>query len=111
MIVHDFDLLGAGRRPEKADSILIVDPDAVLTGTVTPECFEAIAWWDAEVLQPPRDFELAQLASRRRLDAHEAPDSLALGQGLRLGVPERDNHTIIVTRHVTIINGSSALQC
>ena len=65
MIVYDFDLFRSGRRPEKADAVLIVDPDAVLTGTVTPECFEAIAWWDAEVLQPPRDFELAQLASRR----------------------------------------------
>ncbi len=38
-------------RPSETDSVLIVDPDAVLPSTVSTECLEAIAGWHSQVVQ------------------------------------------------------------
>ena len=38
-------------RPSEADPILVVDPDAVLTLTVSPERLQAIARWYSQVVQ------------------------------------------------------------
>jgi hypothetical protein len=37
MVVGDLDIFGAGCGPAEADAELVVDPDAVLTGTITVE--------------------------------------------------------------------------
>jgi len=43
VIVHDFNVFWAFARPAKADSELAIDPNAVLTCAIAPECFKAIA--------------------------------------------------------------------
>jgi hypothetical protein len=51
VIVGDFDILGIARNPSEADSELIIDSDAELAFSVAPQRFQAIAWWDAQILQ------------------------------------------------------------
>jgi hypothetical protein len=42
MVIDDFDIFRARIRPTKANSPLIVDPNAVLADSITRECFKVI---------------------------------------------------------------------
>ncbi len=92
VVVHDFDVRWAGGGPAKADAVLIVDPDTVLTGAITLESLQAISGRHAQVIEPPGDLELAQLASRHGGDVREASGAAAAGECLRVGIAERDDH-------------------
>ncbi len=46
MIINDFDILCAIVDPVKANTILIVDSNTVLTFSIGFEPFQAIAWRD-----------------------------------------------------------------
>ncbi len=62
MVVHDLDGLRAGRGPSKAQAILVVDANAVLTGAAPLECLETIARRDAQVVESTSDHQLSQFA-------------------------------------------------
>jgi len=49
MVVGDLDGVGVAAGPPEADAPLVVDADAVLTGPVSGELLEPVAWRDAEV--------------------------------------------------------------
>jgi len=68
MIIHDLHVFGTHIRPNKTESISIVDADAILAVPVTPEPFEAISGRNAEIFEPPRYLELSQLASSNPFD-------------------------------------------
>ena len=91
MIVDDLDVRRAGGGPTKADTVLIVDADAVLTGAIPPQGLEAIPRRHAQVIESPGDLQLAQLAPRHGGDVREAPGPAAAGERLRVGVAERDD--------------------
>jgi hypothetical protein len=40
-----------GICPSEADPVLVVDPDAVLSLAVSPECLETVAGWYSQVVQ------------------------------------------------------------
>ena len=50
MIINDFDVDGISIVPLKTDAPLAIDSDAVLTCTVAEKTFEAVGWWNAQVL-------------------------------------------------------------
>jgi len=47
VIVRNFNIVGVPVKPLEADPPLIVDPDAVLAGTVSPQFLQAVSRWDA----------------------------------------------------------------
>jgi hypothetical protein len=51
MVVSDLNIVRVAISPSEADTPLVVDADAVLTGSISPEPLKAIAWRDAQVLQ------------------------------------------------------------
>jgi len=51
--------------PGKADSVLIVDPDAVLSLAVSPQAFQPIAGRDEKIRQGARAVEGKQAPPRR----------------------------------------------
>jgi hypothetical protein len=63
MIVHDGHCVWPIRGPDEADTILLVDPDAVLARTVAFELFEAIRRWYAEIVQHVGLVKLIELAT------------------------------------------------
>src|SRR5207248_1858333 len=99
MIVDDFDVPRAVVSPSKADSPLIVDPDAVLPTPITAEFLQPVTGRHTQVIQILRAVEHLQLSLRLCLERAElsrraAPEQL-------LGVPrgQRPNHlTDIVYR-------------
>jgi len=46
MIIDDFDILGAGVRPTKADPELVIDPDRMLTFPICLERMQTVGRWN-----------------------------------------------------------------
>ncbi len=77
MVINDFHIFCTYIRPTKADTPLIVDTNAVLTGTITLECFKVIAGWHPQIIKSTSDLELSKLTPCHLSDVHELPDTPA----------------------------------
>ena len=76
-VVHDLDVDGSGIGPDEADPPLLVDPDAVLSCSVSAECFQAIAGRYAQVVERFRGVQHDQLPQGDAFDTRvDALDSL-----------------------------------
>jgi hypothetical protein len=75
VIVHDFNVFRAGRRPTEAHAELIVHAKTMLAGPVALQGLQPVAWRDTKVFKPTRDLQLPQLASRDGLDVHKPFDA------------------------------------
>jgi hypothetical protein len=92
VIIDDLDIERTGLRPAKADSPLIVDPDAVLAGSSAFQGFESIARRYFQIVQAGSDLKLPQLAPGDRLDVHEPPDPDSFREPLGVRAFERSDH-------------------
>jgi hypothetical protein len=61
VVINDFHIFRTCIRPTKADTSLIIDTDAVLTGTIILECFKVIAGWHLQIIKSAGDLDLSQL--------------------------------------------------
>ena len=68
-VVDDFDVPGAVVPPAKADSPLVVDPDAELPASIAAELLEPVAGRHAEVVQILGAIENLQLSLGMRLES------------------------------------------
>jgi hypothetical protein len=100
MIIDDFDLLSAGFRPSETHSKLIVDPNAVQSLSIPFEPLQTIPRWNAKVIQPPCDLQLAKLATCHRSYFAKTLYRNPLGQSLRIGTPKAFYHQTIITCRV-----------
>ena len=62
MVVRDLHLVGSVHLPDKADAILIVDANAMLTGSVSLQSLQPVSGWEAQVAQIGRGLDLVELA-------------------------------------------------
>jgi hypothetical protein len=67
VIVHDFDVVGVTLLPDEAQAIAVVDADAVLSFTVTVQFLQAVARWDAQIIQADGGVQDEQFAQGRAL--------------------------------------------
>ena len=51
MVVNDLDSIGAGCRPYKTDSPLVIDANAVLPNTIMPQRLKPIGWRNPKIIQ------------------------------------------------------------
>jgi len=77
VVIDDFHIFCTCIRPTKADTPLIVDTNAVLTGTITLECFKVIAGWHPQIIKLTGDLDLSKLTPRHLSDIHKLPDTPA----------------------------------
>jgi hypothetical protein len=71
VVIHNLDIFCSRLGPTEADTTLVVDTNAVLTGTITFECFQSISGWYSHILNPPGKFKLSELPSHYRRDIQE----------------------------------------
>jgi hypothetical protein len=64
MIVNDLDINWALCSPAKADPVLVIDPNAVLTGPIPTKCLEPITRRRTQEFQRVCGIKLRQLAGR-----------------------------------------------
>jgi hypothetical protein len=62
VVIHDFYVVCPICLPTETDAKLIVDPDAVLTFSVSYQCFQSIGRRNPQVFQPLHDIHLAKPA-------------------------------------------------
>jgi len=93
VIVDDPDVESIAVLPSKTDAPAIVDPNAVLPGTVALEEFQSVARRRAQILQGNGCIEVTKLSQRNALDvARQSPGPLAFKQSLRMGIGEALDH-------------------
>lgn len=98
MVVNNFDVNGSSRRPDETHTPLIVDANAVLTGSIALERFQAIARRRSQEIERQGSVQLRQLSLGDRCDRSKAPGTLAFEQCLRVLAPERLDHEQSVLR-------------
>ncbi len=93
VVVDDLDVERVGGAPDEADAPLIVDADAVLTGAIGLECFEAVAWRNAKVGERIGRIENDELSKRDALEACRQPArATTVKERFRVGVAEGAYH-------------------
>jgi hypothetical protein len=88
VIVDNFNIMRTIGAPDKTDTPLIVDADAVLALAIALQRLELISWRYAQASQLICRMNLKQLASGNTLDVPEAGDCLASEQSLCIGAHE-----------------------
>jgi len=61
VVISNLNLIGTSLRPSKADAVLIVDANTVLTPSVSLQGFQSIAPRDRQIVQSDRRIELVEL--------------------------------------------------
>jgi hypothetical protein len=72
VIIGDFDFVGISVLPPETDSVLIVDPDAVLSGPVASETLQAVSGRYLELPEVANPVQLRQLAIDHRPNGDRA---------------------------------------
>jgi len=84
VVVHNLYIFRACVGPTEAESVLIVDSDAMLAKAITYECFKAIAGWNTQILQFVGNLQLSELSTCNDLNISEPLYRLATRQGFRV---------------------------
>ena len=93
MVIDDLRVVGIALVPSKTDAPLIVDPNAVLACAVASQPLQAVARRDAEIGQPHRRIQHAELPQRHSLNSRpELPDRLSLEEPVGVLVPKALDH-------------------
>lgn len=92
MIVDDLNVERASLVEPKAHPKLIVDPDAMLTGTVTNKLFKPIIWRDPQIAQCRRPIQHGELSHRELLKIHESCHALTGKKRGGIGASEGLDH-------------------
>ncbi len=97
VVVCNFDIVGMAILPTKAHPILLVDPDAMLTGPIPGKPLKMVAWWQGELAEISHAIELSELTSchapQHRRASRPSPSSLyAIEDVLSGPIDERPYH-------------------
>jgi hypothetical protein len=101
VIIYDLDVIRIAAGPPEADAPLIVDPDAMLAGTVALELLQPVAGLHLQVLQRLRSIDSYELPQHGTLECRGiAPHPLPTEEALSVPVGEAPDHRRIITRNV-----------
>jgi hypothetical protein len=68
VIINDFNLMGVSVHPFETDSPLLIDADAVLSLSASPECFQPVPRRNPQILKANRGIQKLQFMERSLLD-------------------------------------------
>src|SRR5664279_5323676 len=95
--------MGSVLFPGKADSILIVDSDAVLSVAISLESLQAIAGRNLKIGDGKRIVQGEQAALGNRLDVGKLSDALPVKQAFGLFAGERPNQVLRISRYMLYV--------
>lgn len=73
MVIRNLNLVGVAVLPDEADTPLVIDPDAVLSLTVSREFLQPICRRDSEIFQALGSFDHLELPLHGALDVWWKP--------------------------------------
>jgi hypothetical protein len=93
MRIHDLDLFRMTLPPYKADSPLVIDPQAMLSLAIPFQGFEPIGRGKTQILQVNSGVERVQSHERSLLNVvRELPHELAFEDFFCISIAKRPNH-------------------
>jgi hypothetical protein len=78
MVIHYLHILDAAIFPDKANPVLVIDPDAVLAAPIAMQGFQSISRRHLENIDCARRIEHFQFPPRRALNSLKSPDPAIL---------------------------------
>jgi hypothetical protein len=104
MAVCDFDIVSVSVAPGEADTPLPVDPDTVLSLSISFERFEVVVRRNPQVIQMDSGVQRPQLAHGDPLKvSRQATGTLAMKDSLRFFALERPDHSDLLPRRGIIV--------
>ena len=101
MVIDDLDLMGIAVLPMEANTLLLVDPDAVLTAPATLERLQAIARRNPQIVEGDCAVEHSQLAPRNGLNTcRQPPGGRPAPDLFSFPVDKVPDHGKTITAHV-----------
>lgn len=107
VIINNLDIVRSAFDPSKANSILVIDPDAVLPSPITFQSFKAIARRLSQIIQPLRVVQHLKLPTRYREYRREAATATVQKQSFRFLIFEGLDHAYTVSRWTPSVQRSS----
>jgi hypothetical protein len=92
-VFRDFDMFGTPLPPNEADSILIIDTDAMLSLSIPTQGFQPVARRNQQIGESLRAMQRDQPAQRGRSDVGEVFNGLPLEEPFGLFTPEAPDHS------------------
>lgn len=93
MIIDNFDVGALSIAPAKADTPLIVYPDAMLTRALALQPFQAIRRWNAQIIKALRGIKHPQLPTREGLNlVWQTAGNVATPDAFSLHIGEAPDH-------------------
>jgi len=93
VVIDDLDPVGSSAAPLEADSPLLVDPDAVLAGTVPGQFLEPVPGWNSEIVEVLGRVQQQKLAERDPSDRRRESTGPRTFKDLPgIGVSKGPNH-------------------
>ena len=105
MVVHNLHASRLAFGPPETEAVLVIDPYAVLAGTVAAKGFKSVAGRRLQVAQILGIVQVNQFASRRFLNRpRQFFRDNALKDFFRLDIGKGFNHTLIISHDDTMVN-------
>ena len=99
MVVHDLNFTRARRGPHETYPPLVIDPDAVLTDSGSPEGLQPVTRRHSKLVEFLDGIQQPQLDERLPVETRiKALDALPLEQSLSVAIGEGDDHAVKVYR-------------
>jgi hypothetical protein len=83
------------RLPDEANSPLIIDPNAVLTSSISFERLQAVTRRNAEILDLSGGVKVEQFTPSHAFDGSKSRHGLVLEQRLRVPAPKRSDQYLL----------------
>jgi hypothetical protein len=103
MVVHYLNVGRVSLVPFEADSILLVDPNAVLPESVASQCFQVVAARRRQIVQPPRCVQSFQFPPRRALDMPQCGYVMLFEKSLCAGIAKALDHADRLARFAVTV--------
>jgi hypothetical protein len=100
VIVRDFNFVSSVFLPDETDAVLIIDPDAMLAGSIVGQAFRAVSRRNPQVVQVFGSFQHVQFANSNFCDCGPSSALSLYDQIFRRGIPDALDHIPSVTRYV-----------
>ena len=82
MIIDDLDVIGVAIAPCKADAPAVIDPNAILSGSIPSQLFQAVGGGNLQIMEGMRIIKHAQFPQSDLLDVRWQPAGALAGEEL-----------------------------
>jgi len=98
VIIRYLNIVRIAVTPSEAYAPLVINPNTVLTGSISLELLKSVPWRDAQVLQSLGSVQYQEFPKGCTVKSGwQSADALAFEQPFRITIPEALDHGVNIT--------------